>query len=78
MWCMEKPTAHPNGQAKAFLLSTQGSISAFASEPDARAAMTEGDLVFANRAELQQATAFRVYEDPADLLVHIDELGGRR
>jgi HAD superfamily hydrolase (TIGR01509 family) len=28
--------------------------------------------------ELQQATAFRVYEDPADLLVHIDELGGRR
>ena len=29
-------------------------------------------------SELQQATAFRVYEDPADLLVHIDELGGRR
>jgi HAD superfamily hydrolase (TIGR01509 family) len=28
--------------------------------------------------ELQQAMAFRVYEDPADLLVHIDELGGRR
>jgi HAD superfamily hydrolase (TIGR01509 family) len=28
--------------------------------------------------ELQQATAFRVYEDPADLLKHIDELGGRR
>ena len=28
--------------------------------------------------DLQQATAFRVYEDPADLLVHIDELGGRR
>jgi len=27
---------------------------------------------------LQQATAFRVYDDPADLLVHIDELGGRR
>ena len=25
-------------------------------------------------SELQQATAFRVYEDPADLLVHIDEL----
>ena len=22
--------------------------------------------------------AFRVYEDPADLLVHIDEVGGRR
>ena len=29
-------------------------------------------------SELQEATAFRVYEDPADLLVHIDELGGRR
>jgi HAD superfamily hydrolase (TIGR01509 family) len=28
--------------------------------------------------ELQKATAFRVYEDPADLLSHIDELGGRR
>jgi HAD superfamily hydrolase (TIGR01509 family) len=28
--------------------------------------------------ELQKATAFRVYEDPADLLTHIDELGGRR
>jgi len=30
------------------------------------------------KSELQQATAFRVYDDPADLLVHIDELGGRR
>ena len=29
-------------------------------------------------SELQQATAFRVYDDPADLLVHIDEVGGRR
>jgi phosphoglycolate phosphatase-like HAD superfamily hydrolase len=29
-------------------------------------------------SELQQATAFRVYEDPADLLVHIDEIGGRK
>jgi len=28
--------------------------------------------------ELQKATAVRVYEDPADLLAHIDELGGRR
>jgi HAD superfamily hydrolase (TIGR01509 family) len=28
--------------------------------------------------ELREATAFRVYEDPADLLVHIDEVGGRR
>jgi phosphoglycolate phosphatase-like HAD superfamily hydrolase len=28
--------------------------------------------------ELQQASAYRVYDDPADLLVHIDELGGRR
>ena len=29
-------------------------------------------------AELQQSGAFRVYEDPADLLLHIDEVGGRR
>ena len=29
-------------------------------------------------SELREATAFRVYEDPADLLVHIDEVGGRR
>lgn len=28
--------------------------------------------------ELQDAGAFRVYEDPADLLLHIDEIGGRR
>jgi HAD superfamily hydrolase (TIGR01509 family) len=28
--------------------------------------------------ELQQWGALRVYEDPADLLVHIDEVGGRR
>jgi HAD superfamily hydrolase (TIGR01549 family) len=28
--------------------------------------------------ELQQSGAFRVYEDPADLLSHIDEVGGRR
>ncbi len=28
--------------------------------------------------ELQQAGAFRVYDDPADLLSHIDEVGGRR
>ena len=28
--------------------------------------------------ELQRAGAFRVYEDPADLLRHIDEVGGRR
>ncbi len=28
--------------------------------------------------ELRQAGAIRVYEDPADLLVHIDEVGGRR
>jgi HAD superfamily hydrolase (TIGR01549 family) len=28
--------------------------------------------------ELQQAGAFRVYEDPADLLLHIDEVAGRR
>ncbi len=28
--------------------------------------------------ELQKAGAFRVYDDPADLLRHIDEVGGRR
>jgi len=28
--------------------------------------------------ELQKAGAFRVYEDPADMLKHIDEVGGRR
>ena len=28
--------------------------------------------------ELQQSGAFRVYEDPADLLFHIDEVAGRR
>ena len=30
------------------------------------------------RANCSRPTAFRVYEDPADLLVHIDEVGGRR
>ena len=30
------------------------------------------------QAELQQAGAFRVYEDPADLLFHIDEVAARR
>ena len=29
-------------------------------------------------AELKDAGAIRVYEDPADLLAHIDEVGGRR
>jgi HAD superfamily hydrolase (TIGR01509 family) len=28
--------------------------------------------------ELRQSGAIRVYEDPADLLLHIDEIGGRR
>jgi len=28
--------------------------------------------------ELVRASAYRVYEDPADLLYHIDEVGGRR
>ena len=28
--------------------------------------------------ELRCSGAYRVYEDPADLLVHIDEVGGRR
>jgi HAD superfamily hydrolase (TIGR01549 family) len=29
-------------------------------------------------AELDQAGAYRVYDDPADLLTHLDEVGGRR
>jgi HAD superfamily hydrolase (TIGR01509 family) len=29
-------------------------------------------------AELERAGAYRVYEDPADLLDHLDEVGGRR
>ena len=28
--------------------------------------------------ELERAGAFRVYEDPADMLTHLDEVGGRR
>lgn len=28
--------------------------------------------------ELRQSGALRVYDDPADLLAHIDEVGGRR
>jgi hypothetical protein len=28
--------------------------------------------------ELQSAGAYRVYEDPADLLLHLDEVGVRR
>ena len=28
--------------------------------------------------ELERASAYRVYEDPADMLLHIDEVGGRR
>jgi phosphoglycolate phosphatase-like HAD superfamily hydrolase len=28
--------------------------------------------------ELERAGAYRVYEDPRDLLVHLDELGVRR
>ena len=30
------------------------------------------------RDELERAGAYRVYADPADLLMHIDEVGGRR
>lgn len=30
------------------------------------------------RDELKDAGAYRIFEDPADMLVHIDELGGRR
>jgi HAD superfamily hydrolase (TIGR01509 family) len=29
------------------------------------------------RDELERSSAYRVYEDPADLLRHIDEVGGR-
>jgi phosphoglycolate phosphatase-like HAD superfamily hydrolase len=29
------------------------------------------------REELQQVGAYRVYQDPADLLAHLDELGIR-
>ena len=28
--------------------------------------------------ELERAGAYRVFEDPADLLKHLDEVGGRR
>jgi phosphoglycolate phosphatase-like HAD superfamily hydrolase len=28
--------------------------------------------------ELERAGAYRVFEDPADLLEHLDEVGGRR
>jgi phosphoglycolate phosphatase-like HAD superfamily hydrolase len=31
-----------------------------------------------SRDELERSGAYRVYEDPADLLKHIDEVGGRR
>ena len=30
------------------------------------------------REELERAGAYRVYDDPADLLTHLDEVGGRR
>ncbi|OHV79677.1 HAD family hydrolase [Ensifer sp. LCM 4579] len=30
------------------------------------------------RDELRDAGAYRIFEDPADMLLHIDELGGRR
>ena len=32
----------------------------------------------ASEAELARAGAYRVFEDPADLLLHLDEVGGRR
>jgi len=28
--------------------------------------------------ELERSGAYRVFEDPADMLYHIDEVGGRR
>jgi phosphoglycolate phosphatase-like HAD superfamily hydrolase len=30
------------------------------------------------REELERAGAYRVYQDPADLLLHLDEVGARR
>jgi HAD superfamily hydrolase (TIGR01549 family) len=30
------------------------------------------------REELERSSAYRVFDDPADLLLHIDEVGGRR
>ena len=30
------------------------------------------------REELERSGALRVYEDPADMLTHLDEVGGRR
>ena len=30
------------------------------------------------QAELETAGAYRVYEDPKDMLEHLDEVGGRR
>jgi HAD superfamily hydrolase (TIGR01549 family) len=30
------------------------------------------------REELERSSAYRVFEDPADMLFHIDEIGGRR
>jgi phosphoglycolate phosphatase-like HAD superfamily hydrolase len=30
------------------------------------------------KEELERAGAYRVFEDPADLLEHLDEVGGRR
>ncbi|MFX9912062.1 HAD hydrolase-like protein, partial [Acinetobacter baumannii] len=30
------------------------------------------------REELERSGALRVYEDPADMLKHLDEVGGRR
>jgi phosphoglycolate phosphatase-like HAD superfamily hydrolase len=30
------------------------------------------------REELERSSAYRVFDDPADMLAHMDELGGRR
>jgi phosphoglycolate phosphatase-like HAD superfamily hydrolase len=30
------------------------------------------------KEELERAGAYRVFEDPADMLAHLDEVGGRR
>ena len=41
-------------------------------------AMPALGALLAYMEELERAGAYRVYEDPADLLAHLDEVGGRR
>ena len=65
MWCTEEGTARTMKSAKqihseamkVFLLSADGGISAFASEPTARTAIACGDSLFDGPAELNRLTA---------------------